>query len=313
MIPTASPTILQGSWLIQPAYAKAHAEKINQLIKDQVIDKSALKNARMTAMGKKAFAQMASPKSKQFSASASATTDRNIYCVNPYTSLERLPDNAIVMIEICGPIMKYGCWYSWGSDELNELLISLANCERVKGIILKVDSPGGEVAGTAEFCESIRLTTKIKPVIAVIQDGIAASAAYWVIAAAQEIWVTQLTCEVGSIGIYTQLWDYSGAYEMAGIKVIDIYADDAFDKNQEVIQALAGNETLIKADLKFFNDFFISSIKSFRGQRIAMQEKEPFTGKMYATAAAKKFGLIEGQKPIGGVIQRMNQLISLRA
>jgi ClpP class serine protease len=63
-------------------------------------------------------------------------------------------------------------------------------------IILKIDSPGGQATGIAEAAELIKRARK--RVIAYV-DGMGASAAYWLAAAADEI-VVNKTAEVGSIG-----------------------------------------------------------------------------------------------------------------
>ena len=67
-------------------------------------------------------------------------------------------------------------------------------------IVLEIDSPGGEATGIAELAGQIReISDTTKPVIAYV-DGMAASAAYWLAAAATEI-VTSPTAMLGSIGV----------------------------------------------------------------------------------------------------------------
>jgi len=83
-------------------------------------------------------------------------------------------------------------------------------------IVLDVDSPGGEVFGVPEAFAAIREATKIKPVVAVA-NSFAASAAYYLASAADEIWVTP-SGQVGSIGVYALHVDASAALEAAGEK-----------------------------------------------------------------------------------------------
>jgi ClpP class serine protease len=63
-------------------------------------------------------------------------------------------------------------------------------------IILKIDSPGGQASGISEFADLVKKTRK--PIIAYI-DGMGASAAYWIAAAADEFVISR-TAEIGSIG-----------------------------------------------------------------------------------------------------------------
>src|SRR5690606_12609791 len=83
-------------------------------------------------------------------------------------------------------------------------------------IVLDVDSPGGGVYGVAEFAEEIYKARGQKRIVAVA-NSMAASAAYWIATAADELVVTP-GGEVGSIGVYMLHEDWSGAYEKAGIK-----------------------------------------------------------------------------------------------
>ncbi|HYC29543.1 MAG TPA: S49 family peptidase [Chitinophagaceae bacterium] len=243
----------------------------------------------------------------------SLTSTTDVFSVSPYVSTDRLPYNSIAMIDIIGPVLKYGDYCAYGTVEYNELILRLANSPRVTGIILNIDSPGGQADGTAMFAQTIReVARNSKPVIAIVQDGIAASAAMWIASAAQEIYVTQPTDQVGSIGAYQLLYDYSGYLEEMGVKEHLILAPQSTDKIKDYLDALKGDYTLIKEDLKFLVDDFVKAVKAGRGARLSTGEENVFTGKMYRAAEAKKLGLIDGVKSFAQVIQRMEQLIKLR-
>ena len=279
---------------------------IMQMLKDQVSDRSALQHARQS----QSPGMLTNLPRKR---SLAAATNFAVFNVTPYVSLDRLPYAAIVMIDVIGPVLKYGSWYSWGTLELNELIVRLAESDKVKGIILNIDSGGGQAAGTADFAGSIRLVSKLKPVIAIIQDGIAASAAMWIASAAQEIYVTQPTDQVGSIGAYTTLFDVTKYLEQMGVVMRDIYAPQSIDKNLDYREALTGKDDLIVEDLKFLVEHFIANVKAGRSGRIRIEGDEPFTGKMYNAQPAIKNGLIDGIKSLPQAVNRLEQLIALRA
>lgn len=88
---------------------------------------------------------------------------------------------------------------------------------QVEAIVLQVDSPGGTVYGIDELAAEIYRARGSKPVVAVV-DSLAASAAYWVASAAEELVVTP-GGEVGSIGVYSMHEDISRALEAKGIGV----------------------------------------------------------------------------------------------
>lgn len=97
----------------------------------------------------------------------------------------------------------------------NQLRAALGD-DGVKAIILDVDSPGGAVSGTDELASMIFANRGGKPIVAQV-NSTAASAAYWIAAAADEVVVTP-SGEVGSIGVYTVHDDISAALEKLGVK-----------------------------------------------------------------------------------------------
>lgn len=86
----------------------------------------------------------------------------------------------------------------------------------IAGIILDVNSPGGQAMGIEEVARKIYDARGEKPIVAVA-NHLMASAAYWIGTAADELVVTP-SGEVGSIGAFAVHWDESKAMEMEGIK-----------------------------------------------------------------------------------------------
>lgn len=85
------------------------------------------------------------------------------------------------------------------------------------GILLHISSPGGSVSWIQECGAVIQEVAKVKPVCAFI-DGVGASAAYWLACCASEILCQPSAC-VGSVGVYSVLWDTRKLFESAGIQV----------------------------------------------------------------------------------------------
>lgn len=83
--------------------------------------------------------------------------------------------------------------------EIGAMLDAAVRDPQVTGILLDVDSPGGETGGVFELARAVRTASTIKPVWAVANDS-AFSAAYAIAAAAQRVIVTE-TGGVGSIGV----------------------------------------------------------------------------------------------------------------
>lgn len=93
----------------------------------------------------------------------------------------------------------------------------LAADPSISGILLDVDSPGGQVAGTAEAADLVRMADKKKPVWA-YTSGTMASAAYWIGSSARRV-LAHPSAEVGSIGAIMHVVDQDPEWlrENAGI------------------------------------------------------------------------------------------------
>ncbi len=92
---------------------------------------------------------------------------------------------------------------------------AIAN-DNVKAVVLNIDSPGGAVMGTPELAAKIFAARGTKPIIASV-NSLAASAAFWIAAQADEIVITP-SGQIGSLGVLAIHRDESAALEEAGIK-----------------------------------------------------------------------------------------------
>lgn len=107
-----------------------------------------------------------------------------------------------------------------GYDGIEAQIKAAIDDPMVRGILLDVDSPGGEVAGVQEVARVLSNSTK--PVWAHANE-MAASAAYWLASAADKLVLTE-TAEVGSVGVLMAHADYSKSLTERGIKVTLIHA-----------------------------------------------------------------------------------------
>jgi signal peptide peptidase SppA len=96
----------------------------------------------------------------------------------------------------------------------------------VRGVILDVDSPGGEVGGLFDLVEQIEAirSASAKPLWAVANES-ALSAAYAIASTADRFYVTR-TGEVGSIGVVAVHVDESGADAKAGLAWTFVFAGE---------------------------------------------------------------------------------------
>ena len=92
----------------------------------------------------------------------------------------------------------------------------------VAGILLDVDSPGGEAGGVFDLADRIAAAAKVKPIWAIANES-AFSAAYALASAASRLVVTR-TSGIGSVGVIAMHIDQSGMDAKAGLQFTPIVA-----------------------------------------------------------------------------------------
>jgi len=103
-----------------------------------------------------------------------------------------------------------------GAESLTGKLRSLAEDKNVRAVVLRINSPGGEVFASEKIRREIQaLRESGKTVIASMGD-VAASGGYWIAMAADEVWGSPSTI-TGSIGVYGMIPTFSRPLERLGI------------------------------------------------------------------------------------------------
>ena len=111
--------------------------------------------------------------------------------------------------------------------DIGDAIASAMDDPSVRGVILDVDSPGGEVGGLFDLIDQIRAIKAgtDKPLWAVANES-ALSAAYAIASTADRLYVTQ-TGEVGSIGVVAVHVDESAADAKAGLAWTFVFAGES--------------------------------------------------------------------------------------
>ena len=105
-----------------------------------------------------------------------------------------------------------------GGDSTAALLRKARHDDKIKAVVLRIDSPGGSAYASEVIGQEIRLLREAgKPVIASM-GAVAASGGYWIAAPANEIWAAPTTI-TGSIGIFGLLHTAEDAFATLGLNV----------------------------------------------------------------------------------------------
>lgn len=135
--------------------------------------------------------------------------------------------DGFAVISIVGPLVKRasGSFLSGGPTTYGEIeneFMDAATDPDIKGILLDMDSPGGEVGGLFELADMIHGQRGAKPIYAVANDD-CYSAAYAIASAAERIYITRAG-GVGSIGVIAMHCDQSALDAGVGLKYTAIFA-----------------------------------------------------------------------------------------
>ncbi len=134
--------------------------------------------------------------------------------------IETSRKNEIAVVYAVGAIMTGTSGYSAnpllggeivGSETFNAAMREAAESDRVKAIVVRIDSPGGSAAASDAMWREITLAAEQKPVIISMGD-VAASGGFWIATAGDMIVANPLTI-TGSIGVFSMMLDTSGLFE----------------------------------------------------------------------------------------------------
>ena len=175
--------------------------------------------------------------------------------------------SGIAVLPIHGTITQRPSVFSEASGGTSTMQVAQALREAVAdqsiaGILLDVDSPGGTVNGVPELAAEIRTARHKKPVVAVA-NTLAASAAYWLASAAQELWVSP-SAEVGSIGVFAIHEDWSSFYDAAGIEHTLIKAGKFKAEGVDFAPLSDEAKAAVQAQVDEFYRMFVSAVGKYR-------------------------------------------------
>lgn len=109
-----------------------------------------------------------------------------------------------------------------GYDGITARLQQAMSDPEVKGVLLDIDSPGGQAAGAFDCADMIYRMSKQKPIWALANE-MSCSAAMLLASACQRRLVTQ-TSRIGSIGVVMAHTSYAGMLEQRGVDITLIYS-----------------------------------------------------------------------------------------
>lgn len=103
-----------------------------------------------------------------------------------------------------------------GAETLSDELRSVAEDKNVEAVVLRINSPGGEVFASEKIRREVQALKETGKTVVVSMGDVAASGGYWIAMAADEVWASSSTI-TGSIGVFSMIPTFARPLGKVGI------------------------------------------------------------------------------------------------
>ncbi|TNI56567.1 serine peptidase [Aeromonas dhakensis] len=175
--------------------------------------------------------------------------------------------------------------YEWARSQIATALAD----ERVKEIVLDINSGGGHAVGCKELADYIYAKRSAKPITALVNFS-AYSAAYFIASACSKVVVSE-TGGCGSVGVIMEHMEVSKWEEEVGLKFTTFYRGDRKKDGTPHEPLSDGAMAAINHRMDQAYDLFISSVARYRG--LPVEQVKATEATLYSGAEAVSNGLAD--------------------
>lgn len=171
---------------------------------------------------------------------------------------------------------------------------------RVIALVLNIDSPGGSVFGTPELAATVQELAKIKPIVTV-SSATLASAAYWVGSAANAVFITGPTVQVGSIGVVA-----SHNYDpRASATTTEITAGKYKRMASGSAPLTTEGRAYMQGQVDHLYSVFVDTVATQRGVTPAAVLEHMADGRVFIGQQAVDRGLVDGFATVDSIVAQI--------
>ena len=181
------------------------------------------------------------------------------------------------------------------AERINEALRSAFESDTVKGIIVRLNSPGGSPVQASRINREIDRLQALHPdvpIYAVVEE-IGVSGAYYVAVATDEIYADPASI-IGSIGVRLDSFGFVEAMEKLGVERRLFTAGSRKDFLDPFLPLGRDDAQFTEALLDSVHQQFIDAVKQGRGDRLRPGDEELFSGLFWGGEDALRLGLVDG-------------------
>ena len=200
-------------------------------------------------------------------------------------------DKCTALVEVRGELDSSG---RASAEHVNAGLQAAFKNAGTKGVVVRVNSPGGSPVQAGQIYDEMRRLRAANPntPLYVVVDEMAASGGYYIAAAGDKIYVDKASI-IGSIGVIMQGFGLAGAIEKLGIerRVYTAGENKSFLDPFEPVDPM--QRAYVQKMLDEIHEQFIAAVKEGRGARLK-EEPGMFSGLVWHGKRAVELGLADG-------------------
>ena len=177
-----------------------------------------------------------------------------------------------------------------GSVDCSKAIRKARLDEKVKAVVLRVNSPGGSALASETIWREVVLTKKVKPVI-VSMGNLAASGGYY-IAAPADVIVASPNTITGSIGVFGLFFNGKGLANQLGVTIDTVKTTPMADIMSSSRGVTPREAEIIQAEIERIYDNFISRVAE--GRKMSKADVDSIAqGRVWTGADAKRLKLVD--------------------
>ena len=182
------------------------------------------------------------------------------------------------------------------------LLDALARDARVRGVVLRIDSPGGDALASDLLWRAVRALRREKPVVASLAE-VAASGGYYLACAADCV-IAERSSLTGSIGVIGGKLDLSGLFRRIGVG-LDAVERGARAGMHSAARGFTDEEReLVRGEMRALYETFVARVAEGRGLAAAAVERAA-QGRVFTGGRALALGLVDA---LGGPLEALAEV-----
>jgi protease-4 len=181
--------------------------------------------------------------------------------------------------------------------------------DTIKGIVLRVNSPGGGVVESAEIHDKVKELQEAGKTVYVSMGAMAASGGYYIAAPADQIYASPETL-TGSLGVIMQSINYEKLAEEYGVEFVTIKSGPYKDIMSPTREMTASEEQILQTLINNSYNQFVNIIAEGRGMN-AEQVRKLADGRIYDGRQALDLHLIDGLGTLDDVTAALKKDLKL--